>query len=130
MLLQGIVAVANMRRHRNQLITMSFTQSFVTCLLALQWIGAYWYFMATQNQNKSPEAWVITYFTLGLTSNLYFLINAKSFHLSTLTSRLFRKTLITGLLKLLPGHLHRRFNAAEPAAPNRIGMNINREQRT
>jgi len=106
--ISGAVVAANINRLRNQFITMVFAQAFVTSFFALQWIIMYWYFLATQYDNKSAEGWAITYFVLSLTNNLYYIINARSFSLSTLTSHLFRDTLIAGVLKLLPGHLYQR----------------------
>jgi hypothetical protein len=87
---------------------MVFAQTFVTSFFVLQWIVMYWYFLKTQYDNKSAAEWPINYFVLSLTNNLYYFITVRSFYLSTLTSRLFRDTLITGLLKLLPGHLYQR----------------------
>jgi hypothetical protein len=81
---------------------MVFAQAFVTTFFALQWIVMYWYFLATQYDNKSAQGWAITYFVLSLNNNLYYIINVRSFYLSTLASRLFRKTLMTAFLKLLP----------------------------
>jgi len=67
----------------------------------------YWYFLATQYNNKSAEVQTIIYFVFALSNDLFYVINARSFYLSTLTSRLFRDTLIMALLKLLPGQLNR-----------------------
>lgn len=87
---------------------MAFAQAFVSSFLALQWIITYWYFIATLYDNKSIETRAITMFALTLTNNFYYLINVKSFYLSTLTSRLFRDTLIKALFKLLPRHVYQR----------------------
>jgi hypothetical protein len=95
---------------------MVFAQAFITSFFVLQWMGMYSYFLASQFDNKSAEGWTITYFVLSLTNNLYYLINVRSFYLSTLTSRLFRDTLITGLLKLLPGNLYQQWNARKQKA--------------
>jgi hypothetical protein len=72
--------------------------------------------LATQYSTKSDEGGAITYFALSLTNNLYYLINVRSFYLSTLTSRLFRDTLIRALLKLLAGQLYQRWIVANPNA--------------
>ena len=85
---------------------MVFVQVFVSSFFILLWIGMYSYFLATQNVTKSVEEWALNYFMLSLTNNLYYLINVRSFYLSTLTSRLFRETLLTGVLKMLPRYLY------------------------
>ena len=90
---------------------MVFAQAFVTSFFLFQWIGMYSYLSASKSSNKSAEGWAITYFVLSLTNNLYYIIHVRSFYLSTLTSRLFRETMIAGLLKLLPGNRHQRWNA-------------------
>ncbi|CAF1307721.1 unnamed protein product [Adineta ricciae] len=117
----GAVTTANQNRFRNQFVAMVFTQVFVSSFFVLQWIGMYWYFLATQYDNKTAEQWTITYFMLSLTNNFYYMINVRSFYLSTLTSRLFRETMMAGFLKLLPGNLHRQWNARNLTAPNTIG---------
>ena len=71
---------------------MVFAQAFATSIFALPWIVTYWYFIQTSYQDKSVEQSAIVYFVLSLTNNVYYLINVKSFYLSTLTSRLFRRT--------------------------------------
>lgn len=73
---------------------MVFAQCLVTSLFILQWFVAYWYYLATRYQPKSAEQWAIIYFVLELTNDLYYMINVKSFYMSTLTSRLFRTTFI------------------------------------
>ncbi len=104
---QGAVGVANRNHVRNQFIATAFAQVFVTSFLTLQWIIMYWYFLATQYNNKSAEVQTIIYFVFALSNDLFYVISARSFYLSTLTSRLFRDTLIMALLKLLPGQLNR-----------------------
>ncbi|UJR24162.1 hypothetical protein I4U23_027128 [Adineta vaga] len=101
------VIMRNQNRFRNQFIAMVFTQVFVSSFFVLQWIAMYWYYMTTVYNNRSAEEWTIIYFTMDLTSNLYYLINVRSFYLSTLTSRIFRETMIVGLMKFLPGNFHR-----------------------
>lgn len=80
---------------------MVFAQAFATSVFVLPWITTYWYFIQTLYQQKSPEESAIVYFVLSLTNNVYYLINVKSFYLSMLTSRLFRKTFKTAFRKLL-----------------------------
>jgi hypothetical protein len=88
---------------------MIFVQAFAASFFALQWIIVYWYFLETLYEDKSVEKAAIINFLLSLTNNLYYMINVRSFNLSTLTSRLFRNTMITALLKWLPGHLYQRW---------------------
>jgi hypothetical protein len=121
--------VRNVQRFRNQFIAMVFVQAFATSFFALQWIIMYCYFLATQYDNKSPVGWAITYFVLSLTNNLYYMINVRSFYLSTLTSRLFRDTMITALLKLLPGHLYQRWAVKDLIVSTTAGAIVKREQR-
>jgi hypothetical protein len=121
--------MANQSRLRNQFIVMIFAQVFVTSFFVLQWIITYIYFQITQYGNKSAEEWAVVYFALSLTNNLYYMINVRSFYLSTLTSRLFRKTMMTGLVKLLPGDMHRRWNAGAAQITITHATNIKREQR-
>jgi hypothetical protein len=90
---------------------MIFTQVIVTSCLVLQWIGFYIYFIITQHDDKSNEKWAIDLFCFNVTNTLYYLINVKSFYLSTLTSRLFRQTLVKGLFKLMGKSFERRLNA-------------------
>jgi hypothetical protein len=85
---------------------MVFVQAFITSFFALQWIGTYWYFVATLYQYKNAKESAITCFILILANNLYYVINAKSFYLSILTSRLFRNTFKNALWKLLPECFH------------------------
>jgi hypothetical protein len=87
---------------------MAFAQAFFTSFFILQWICVFWYISITQYDNKTAEQWAIIDFVSALTNNLYYLINVRSFYLSTLTSGLFRNTLTTALFKLLPGQLHQR----------------------
>ncbi|UJR14452.1 hypothetical protein I4U23_001449 [Adineta vaga] len=86
---------------RNHFITTAFVQVFVTSFFILQWIFVYWYFTTTQYKTKSAELRAIDSFLLSLTNNLYYIINIKSFYLSTLTSRVFRKTFMTVLTRLV-----------------------------
>jgi hypothetical protein len=106
---------------------MAFAQIFVSSFFILQWIIVYCYFIVTQYNKKSTEGWAITYFVFALTNYLYYIINVRSFYLSTLTSRLFRNTLIEGLRKLLPGHLYQRWNAKSLNAGITAGARTRRE---
>ena len=106
---------------------MVFAQTFVTSFFALQWIIMYWYFLATQYDNKSAEGWAITYFLLSLTNNLYYIINVRSFYLSTLSSRAFRDTMIMAFLKLFPGQSYQRRHARNQVFPVMAGTRTKRE---
>jgi hypothetical protein len=88
----------------------------------------YWYFLATQNDNKSAERWAITYFVLSLTNSLYYVISVRSFYLSTLSSRVFRDTMIVAFLKLFPGQLHQRWHARNQVVTVTAGARSRREQ--
>ncbi|CAF1679648.1 unnamed protein product [Adineta ricciae] len=114
------VTVRNGNRFRNQFIATVFVQVFVSSFFVLQWIVMYWYFLATLYDNRTAEQWLVIYFSLGLTNNLYYVVNVKSFYLSTLTSRLFRETLIAGVVKLLPGHVYRRWNRNNQTVTNTV----------
>jgi uncharacterized membrane protein YciS (DUF1049 family) len=109
---------------------MSFAQTFVTSFFAMQWIIMYWYYLSTSHSNKSAEEWAIIYFFLSLSNNLYYLINVRSFYLSTLTSRLFRNTLIIAILKLLPGHLYQRWEVRNQNMATTVQGRIKREDLT
>ena len=114
------MTVRNGNRFRNQFIATVFVQVFVSSFFVLQWIAMYWYFLATLDDNRTAEQWSIVYFSLGLTNNLYYVVNVKSFYLSTLTSRLFRETMIAGVVKLLYGRVHRQGNRNNLTAINMI----------
>jgi hypothetical protein len=107
---------------------MVFAQAFLTGFFVLQYISMYCYFFATQYDNKSAEEWVIIYFVLSLTNDLYYVINIRSFYLSTLTSRLFRKTFIMALFKLFPRHFYRRWIARRQIIPIPPGTLNRREE--
>ncbi|UJR34482.1 hypothetical protein I4U23_021890 [Adineta vaga] len=102
----GVTSLGNRNRLRNQFIIMVFVQVFVSSFFILQWIGTYSYFLVTLNNNKTIEEQRIIYFILSLTNNFYYIIHVKSFYLSTLTSRLFRQTMIKGFFILLPRNLY------------------------
>lgn len=120
--------MANDNRLRNQFILMVFVQVFVTSFFVLQWIIAYLCFLLTQYGERSAEEWAIAYFALGLTNNFYYIINVKSFYLSTLTSNLFRKTLIAAFWKLLPGVRRPRGDASMPVITTTLGTKTRREE--
>jgi hypothetical protein len=82
----------------------------------------YLYYLIIQSDQKSPEEWSVIYFALSLTNNLYYVINVKSFFLSTLTSRLFRTTLKTALVKLICQCLPRRWFPQYVNRPMVIGQ--------
>jgi len=63
-------------------------------------MGIYLYHTTTFYSNRTEEQWAIHYFIFGLMNTFYYMINIKSFYLSTLTSRLFRETLIKSILKM------------------------------
>ena len=86
-------------RYRNEFIGMIFTQVFATSFFTLQWMGVYVYLVIPQNNAKSDEQWAIDLFVVSLTNDLYYMINVKSFYLSTLTSRYISRPVF------LPPHL-------------------------
>jgi Na+-translocating ferredoxin:NAD+ oxidoreductase RnfA subunit len=88
-------------RPRTQFIGMVFVQIFFTSFFVLQWLGVCMFYWITLVDAKSADDLAITYFVMSLSNNLYYVINIKSFYLSTLTSRVFRETFKTGLLKLI-----------------------------
>jgi hypothetical protein len=81
---------------------MVIAQIVVTAIFSLQWIIMYMYFVITINDSRSIEQNVLIYFFLGLTNNIYYLNNVKSFYVSILTSRLFRQTFVKAVINLLP----------------------------
>ncbi len=89
---------------------MIFTQVFTTSLLTLQWITFYMYHVIVMYNIKSNEQQIIHYFIWYVSNNVYYLINVKSFYLSTLTSRLFRETFFKSLFQLLPYSKQRQNN--------------------
>ncbi len=103
-------------RLRNQFMRMAFTQVIVTSFFVLQWIGFYMYYISIEFQNKGAEQWKIIYFVFLLTNTLYYIINVKSFYLSTLTSCLFRETFIKNFLKLIDKLLKQLWDIA-PVQP-------------
>ncbi len=90
----------NIDRSRNPFLRMVFTQVITTSLLSLQWICFYMYHIITLYYLRTPNQQIIHYFIWCISNNVYYLINVKSFYLSTLTSRLFRKTFFKGLFRL------------------------------
>ncbi|CAF3422612.1 unnamed protein product [Rotaria sp. Silwood1] len=53
------------------------------------------------------------FFVFSLTNNCCYINNVKSFYLSLLTSHLFRKTLIKGLIEILPRHLRSQYQVSQ-----------------
>ncbi|CAF4007179.1 unnamed protein product [Rotaria sp. Silwood1] len=92
---------------------MIFAQVFVTAFLSLQWIIVYTYFSFTEDYTRSNEQWSILFFVFSLTNNCYYINNVKSFYLSILTSHIFRKTLIKGLIDILPRHLRLQYQVSQ-----------------
>jgi hypothetical protein len=68
-------------------------------------IGMYFYYLNTVTNARTAEEWAIIYFILSLTNNLCYVNKVKSFYLSTLTSRVFRQTFKSALLKLFSRNL-------------------------
>jgi len=93
---------------------MIFTQVFVTSLLSLQWISFYIYHIISIYNIKNDEQRIVHYFIWCISNNIYYLINVKSFYLSTLTSRLFRKTFVKALFRLLTCYRHQQRNVKFP----------------
>ncbi|CAF1425907.1 unnamed protein product [Rotaria sordida] len=97
----GLKKLVNIDRSRNPFIRMIFTQVFTTSFLTLQWIIFYIYHLIVVDNIKSDEQQTLHYFVWYVSNNIYYLINVKSFYLSTLTSRSFRKTFLDALFQLL-----------------------------
>ncbi|CAF3133471.1 unnamed protein product [Rotaria sp. Silwood2] len=109
----GRVTVRQRKSLKNQFIVMIFAQVFVTGFLSLQWIMVYTYFSFTADYTRSYEQWSILFFVFSLTNNCYYLNNVKSFYLSILTSHLFRKTLMKGLIEILPRFIRPQFQVTQ-----------------
>jgi hypothetical protein len=73
----------------------------------------YMYNTYTMNNIRTPDQSSIVSFVFVLTNYCYYLNNVKSYYLSMLTSDLFRKTFIKGLIELLPRHVRARFQVTE-----------------
>jgi hypothetical protein len=114
--IKGVVTNGTIPHPHHQFIRLVFTQVVVTSFFVLQWIGFYIYFIITQHDDKSNERWAIDLFSFNLINTLYYIINIKLFYLSTLTSRLFRETLVKALFKLVGKNLERRLNATRTQA--------------
>ncbi|CAF2545908.1 unnamed protein product [Rotaria sp. Silwood2] len=106
----GLKNLANIDRSRNPFIRMIFTQVFTTSFLTLQWIIFYIYHLIVVDNIKSDEQHTVHYFVWYVSNNIYYLINVKSFYLSTLTSRSFRKTFLGALFQLLSCRQQRQNN--------------------
>jgi hypothetical protein len=92
---------------------MIFAQIFVTSFFALQWIIMYMYFTYTINDVRTIDQLSIVYFVFTLTNYCFSLNNVKSYYISMLTSDLFRKTFIKGIIKLLPRHVRAQFQGSQ-----------------
>ena len=106
----------NTRHARNQFIMMIFVQIIITAFISLQWISVFIYSTFTTNQIRTPDQSAIVRFVLTLSNYCYYLNYVKSFYISILTSKLFQKTLMKGLMNLLPRRMHHRIE---------IGMTVN-----
>ncbi|CAF4793520.1 unnamed protein product [Rotaria sp. Silwood2] len=73
----------------------------------------YTYFSFTADYTRSYEQWSILFFVFSLTNNCYYLNNVKSFYLSMLTSHLFRKTFMKGLIEILPRSIRPQFRVSQ-----------------
>ncbi|CAF0856098.1 unnamed protein product [Adineta steineri] len=93
---------------KSPFLRMIFTHVFTTSFLTLQWISFYMYHIYIKDQLKTNEEITIHYFIWFISNNIYYLINVKSFYLSTLTSRSFRKTFFNSLFELLPYYQKRK----------------------
>lgn len=107
------MATANSHRSRNHFIGMIFTQVLATACFSLPWIIFTMYNTLTNINEKSVEEQAIMTFVFGLTNHWYYFNYATSFYLSTLTSGLFRRTLIGALIKRLPQHLCQRWEVRQ-----------------
>ncbi|CAF3450487.1 unnamed protein product [Rotaria sp. Silwood1] len=106
----GLQNRVNIDRSRNPFIRMVFTQVFTTSFLILQWIIFYIYHLIVIDNIKTSEQQTVHYFIWYVSNNIYYLVNVKSFYLSTLTSRSFRKTLLDAVFQLLPFRQQRQTN--------------------
>jgi len=104
---------------------MIFTQVFATSLLSLQWIIFYIYHITTMYNIKNDEQRIVHYFIWCISNNIYYLINVKSFYLSTLTSRLFRKTFLKSLYRLLSCYRNQKENIKLPGSSTNISSRNN-----
>lgn len=95
---------------------MIFTQVFATSILSLQWIIFYIYHMITMYSKRNHQQESFHYFLWCISNNIYYLINVKSFYLSTLTSRLFRKTFLQALFRLLLNSKQQQENIYTPGS--------------
>ncbi len=83
---------------------MIFGQIFITAFVSIQWIIYYVYITFTSNETRTYEQYIIIMFVNAISANLYYSISVKGFYISLLISPLFRKTLVNGLIKLIPRH--------------------------
>ncbi len=62
---------------------------------------------------KTNDQWTIIFLVYSLSNNCYYLNNFKAFYVSILTSHLFRKTFVKGLIELLPRQMRPRFQVSQ-----------------
>ncbi|CAF1315506.1 unnamed protein product [Adineta ricciae] len=98
----------NRDRSRNPFVRMIFTQVLTTSFLILQWIIFYLYHMFTACELDHANHRVLHMFLFSLSNYTYYLINIKSFYLSTLTSRMFRRTFVNSFRQILPDRSSQR----------------------
>jgi hypothetical protein len=70
----------------------------------------------TANDVKTNDQWTIIFLVYSLSNNCYYLNNFKAFYVSILTSHLFRKTFVKGLIELLPRQMRPRFQLSQAHA--------------
>ena len=80
---------------------MIFGQIFLTAFLSLQWIIYYMYYTFTIYESRTMEQSAIIYLVSTLSVNSFYLNNVKAFYISLCTSKLFQKTFIKAVLKLV-----------------------------
>ncbi|CAF3965851.1 unnamed protein product, partial [Adineta steineri] len=108
----GDAAQRNRPNLRNQFIVTIFAQIVVTTFIALQWIILFLYFTFAPIYTETAVDLSIIFFVFGLSNNLYYLNNVKAFYISILTSRVFRKTFISGLNNLYRRYIRHQMNAS------------------
>jgi ABC-type thiamin/hydroxymethylpyrimidine transport system permease subunit len=99
----------NTREARKQFIVMICVQIIMTAFISIQWIVVYIYYTFTRNEIRTADQSAIVRFVFTLSNYFFYLNYVKSFYISMLTSKLFRKTLMTGILNFLPHRMHHRF---------------------
>jgi hypothetical protein len=99
----------NTREARKQFIVMIFAQIIMTALISLQWVIVYAYYSFTTNAIRTADQSAIVRFVFTLSNYFFYLNYVKSFYISMLTSKLFKKTLIKGIINVFPRRIHHRF---------------------